>query len=67
MRVGDECGVPSKKSKTPKPAAHDADELTRLVVKVPERVHRQIKSRAAAEGKTMAEWLLAILAEKGVR
>ena len=58
----------TKKTKPvkPKPPQED-DELTRLVVKVPERVHRQVKSRAAAEGKTMAEYLLELLAEKGIR
>ncbi len=54
------------KAKTSKPAP-ETDELTRLVVKVPESIHRQIKSRAAAEGKTMANYLLEMLAERGIR
>jgi hypothetical protein len=59
----------AKKTKPHKPtkSTSEDEELTRLVVKVPERIHRQIKSRAAAEGKTMAEYLLELLAEKGIR
>jgi hypothetical protein len=55
------------KARAPKPAQDESAELTRLVVKVPERIHRQVKSRAAAEGKTMAEYLLELLAREGIR
>jgi predicted DNA binding CopG/RHH family protein len=56
----------AQQKKTAKAAARDDEEQTRLVIKIPERIHRQIKSRAAADGKTMAEFVLEILRAKGI-
>jgi hypothetical protein len=56
-----------RKRRGPRTTTAPTAEPSRLVVKVPERIHRQLKARAASEGKTMAEYLLEILAEKGIR
>lgn len=53
--------------KTAKPVPQEDEEETRLVIKIPQRIHRQVKSKAAAEGKTMAEYILEMLRERGIK
>jgi predicted HicB family RNase H-like nuclease len=65
--VGADAMPPSKKSpKVKNPDVQEADAETRLVVLIPERVHRRLKARAAEEGKSIKEYLLDVLREKGI-
>lgn len=38
----------------------------RLAVDLPLKVHRQLKARAAAEGRSIREYILTLLKEQGI-
>lgn len=47
------------------PKSEDEDTV-RLVVVVPRRVHRKLKAAAALEGKQIREYVLDLLATRGI-
>jgi predicted HicB family RNase H-like nuclease len=56
----------AKKSKKTSPKPTPPARKKRLIVDVPEDVHRALKVRAASEGLSIREFVLALLKEKGI-
>lgn len=49
-----------------KTAAKQKPKAKRLIVDLPENVHRALKVRAATEGVSIRDFVLAMLKEKGI-
>lgn len=68
----DEGRAPMTKPKTAtrpkaaKPTEPDDEKTVRLVVEIPESVHRQLKSKAALEGKKLKAFVLDLLKAHGI-
>ena len=56
--------VPQRRHQVRGPAGEES--FARIVVEVPEMLHRQLKATAAIEGKSIHEYILEMLAENGV-